>query len=643
MGGYFDILKTPPRERTFIAFDVETRTSEWVVRRIHGVLTPVFQELDFILGVIFDGKEFFVYQSRHKMIRALLGHQWHGHVAWATNLEFDINALFPHPEYPIERFKFGNILKWCRLVQTWRTTKAGKRVPKDAIYFWDTLNHWPASVAKIGEVIGLPKLDPPWDPDKGPTEVTSALIEYCKRDTEITYRLAEKMQDIYLGLGATMKSSIAGTAMDLFRRRYMDDRHVFRKWPSRGPNSVYLRDFYRTYYGGRTEVFVLGRHEDVQIADVNSMYPSIMRDTKLPILGYRGADGKIVQEWPRTLGRIPDNDDLQGIAYVQINVPEPEESRPDCPGYYPPLPIRRNKIYFPVGRWKGAYTLLDLRYAESVGVKIEKVYYAMVFERSDYLFREYVDDLYSRRKVAETDLENMMYKLLMNALYGKFGMNGTSLKLGPEGVLSMPIPMGQGWFKEEAICQRATYSNFIWASYITSGARCRLHEYLLKYEAFYTDTDSAFTNLDVSETEDLGGLSLQEHVEWSEIWGPKMYSLSSLVSDGNGGWTQRRDTEGRFRGESIKVKGVPRKVAKRLQQTYEYEKFLKFSEAIRRKMKPNSKVPFRKVLTRVNDKRFFHPEIDGQRQSRPWTFREIADLKPLEIQTQAQRAIRENP
>lgn len=612
---YFDRLDNGPKTHKIFAFDIETKGKWESYVDEAGNVIPVKQETAFLLGVIFDGKQFHVYRKRHEMIRDLMGKRWRGYQGWATNLEYDFNALFPHPDYPVQRFKFGSILKLCKLVCRWKEKKmkdgSVRQVPQDTILFHDTLNHWPASVAKMGDMLGIPKIDAPFSEEEGPQEITADLIRYCERDTEVTFRMVEKMQALYNEMGCELKSSIASSAMDLFRRRYMDDRHVFRQF-SRG-TIARLRP---TYYGGRTEVFKKGRYEDINIADVNSMYPAVMAQTKIPILGRRTMNNRILNIEPDEPSTIPCNG--EGVAQVTIEIPK--KRRPD-PGdgisYYPPLPVRLNKVYFPVGKWVGSYTLSELRHAEQCGATIHRVHSCWVWPESDYLFKDYVEDLYQRRLDAKNeamkegrnpdkDIKSWMYKLFMNALYGKFGMAGNSVVMATEESTrdgGRWQEMNFGWRRKDEKDTQGVYSNFIWASYITSGARSALHQYLMDYEALYTDTDSCFTHSEIPECGDLGALSFQEHCAWIDIRAPKVYQTP----------------------DKVKIKGVPQRCVDPgvfdLTQDFVYRKPLRFSEACARSLTPNTWMMVRKRLTLINDKRRF--ESSGE--SSPW---DISELVP---------------
>lgn len=67
-------------------------------------------------------------------------------IYWAVNLEYDLNNLF-RGCYGLLHFIYAG----SRLITA--------ELPGDRIRFMDTFNHWSMSVKKMGDRIGLPKLE----------------------------------------------------------------------------------------------------------------------------------------------------------------------------------------------------------------------------------------------------------------------------------------------------------------------------------------------------------------------------------------------------------------------------------------------------------------------------------------------------
>lgn len=80
------------------------------------------------------------------------------------------------------------------------------------------------------------------------------------------------------------------------------------------------------------------------------------------------------------------------------------------------------KTVSPVGTWTGWYFSEELKLALTLGYEFE-VIEAVLFERGK-VFEKYVSSLYKlRQSFDKADPRNMVCKLLLNSLYGKFGMS----------------------------------------------------------------------------------------------------------------------------------------------------------------------------------------------------------------------------
>lgn len=76
----------------------------------------------------------------------------------------------------------------------------------------------------------------------------------------------------------------------------------------------------------------------------------------------------------------------------------------------------------PLGNWEGMYFSEELYNAEKFGYKYE-VKRAYLFEKGD-IFSRYINDLYKiRLSYPKSDPMNLIAKLFLNSLYGRFGMD----------------------------------------------------------------------------------------------------------------------------------------------------------------------------------------------------------------------------
>jgi hypothetical protein len=235
------------------------------------------------------------------------------------------------------------------------------------------------------------------------------------------------------------------------------------------------------YYGGIVHLGSVEWHDDAVTLDVNSMYPTAMRDDGVPA----GVPWR-VGSWDR---RRP------GVYRATVHV-----SR-ETPFTF--LGHRAKEgLAWPTGTFTTVATSVELAAAEERGVKVE-VDGGIVWPRLVHPFSRYVDRIEAMR--AEGGASSTVGKLLGNGLYGKFG----SRPVRDEWMLSAERP-GPDWTPppfdatdpDEVAAHawlwvrtdqplRAPYLLPHWAAWITASARLRL---LALAEAvgdvYYADTDS---------------------------------------------------------------------------------------------------------------------------------------------------------
>jgi hypothetical protein len=120
----------------------------------------------------------------------------------------------------------------------------------------------------------------------------------------------------------------------------------------------------------------------------------------------------------------------------------------------------------------------------------------IVFDNVDYVFRDYVNFMYKRRKESNSEFNNIFYKLLMNSLYGKFAtqfyntkyVSRDELKDMPSEFLEQNIIMkieDNYYSITDALMKKQLAKNDIvhLASNVTSYARMVMYEMFKKYES----------------------------------------------------------------------------------------------------------------------------------------------------------------
>lgn len=378
------------------------------------------------------------------------------------------------------------------------------------ISFHDSSALLPFGLKKITETFGVKHIKGDWDHSKT-THVTPALLKYLKSDCMGLYESLEKFFETDIIKKAGPKFTIAGQAMQVLRT-YINEPIP----PCPESLDAFIR---RGYAGGRTEIFrplFQDGTRDLYCYDVNSLYPSVMRDHEFP---------------GRCLG-ITETPDLNQMGFVEAEVYVPENT------YLPLLWVKNPKFMFPTGRFKGVWTTDELRAARDEGVKILRIYHGIHFENAGPIFREFVTDLYNRRLTARTEVEKTVIKLLLNSSYGRFGIQkdkeGLDLDYGQMDVTPhFEIPTDQGpvgFVKSKT--RLKTYSHVGIAAYITAFARLKMFKLMKECqdELYYTDTDSIFTTKKLPNSTALGELKLEYKVNEACFLLPKTYVAGKKVA-----------------------------------------------------------------------------------------------------------------
>lgn len=420
----------------------------------------------------FDGQDHITYRGekcRYKAWGYL--HEHPNEMYWGANCAYDLVNLFG---------------PWLGKVVTLQYVASGLmrgsyRLAKGT--FYDTFRHWPATVEQMGKAIGLPKLSMPHlgcDCDD--------CVDYCRRDTEITWRFVTEMLSRYEAIGLdSLRSTLPSMALQLFKQFYTKDFCRLEDY--------HLNAIQKAYYGGRVEVYRLGViHGTINHYDVNSLFPSVM-------LG----------------GRYPDTDSIsvtlkpdfkrEGIFEGSVYIPRTD---------YPCLPVRDNELIFPYGFVNGSWPYPEIRQLLEDGGKIIKCKEAIEFDEVEEPFTGYVKYCYKHRQESKTELDNVFWKLMLNSLYGKFGQTSALEMIFDD--------------REVILDAKAKHANIIWSAYTTSYARLALLRFLRSTSSlFYTDTDSLFTYDVLSLGKALGQLKLEGTYSQAEFKGNKFYRVDKLT------------------------------------------------------------------------------------------------------------------
>jgi hypothetical protein len=448
---------------------------------------------------------------------------------------------------------------------SWETVTAGGRVimltvwmraePKIKWCFRDSVSLIPLSLRKAGDTFcpeeaqkmamddyDLDEHDPYWD-------------KYCEVDCVVLHNVITNFTTLIHKLGGRVKITAPGIAIDIFRRSYQKQwieryPHFEHSCPEKCTHKPCVRrdctgdechgcahEFARlAYYGGRTELFWSYGY-DITYFDINSSYPASMLE-RMPVgKPFEYTPTKSIKETIETFNRW--TKDRVGIVECEVEIPT------TCK--IPPLPYRNGgKLIFPVGSFSGVWDWEELKLLTHPLVKgrITKIKRTLWYQ-GEPIFREMVQALYHYRtphiggckkdkrtgkgKKCCNDFCNPDYseglsfcaKLILNSLYGKFGMQPVREK-------TLIISKGDPWPKN-GYC--TDFNNWrVWnvqtvvsasyiipqiAQHVTTLSRIRLFLGMMKIveqgkEVFYCDTDSIMSNGGMEEDEELGGWKNEE-------------------------------------------------------------------------------------------------------------------------------------
>ncbi len=583
--------KRSPKNHLVSAFDVETLGPD------RKFVCGCFQDA--------DGQRFTrcVQELRSWLLAATNA----GGIVYATNLFYDFTATFGGFPAPCKALFTG-----ARLIRVhWKVPK--QRV----IRFYDTsnlTNRMP--VSRLGEMVGVAKLaTPPFllEPDNFdltpgdlPPVRMAEIEKYNRRDTDITYRWSLRFQSVCKELGCEVKTTIASTAMDLWKREYMQKGLMM--------PPPWMNEWFReAYHGGLVFVFKRGLAKDVTYYDIKSLYPYVLANRPYPDCG----SIRYIRDGV-TIANIME---YEGFSRAVVDYPD---------AYFPILPVVvEGCLLTCTGRYSGLWTHFELRESLKRGATIVEVLDQCIFTRTVAPLRAYMEALYKLRIAAQEEGDGFegVYKLFMNALSGKFGQRYDSPLYEPidvdgirdpaelEGLLTVSAGNFEYYLREKRSAYDPDFVNVPWAAYMTAYARMHEIEALEEGfpDVFACDTDSVFTTHRYNLGDDLGDMDIKEAArDWVFLY-PKQYASW----ESNGEWMG-------------KVKGVPKRGQDQFIRTgsYTWSKPTTFKEAIREGVTPGDWVESTRTDRPKHDKRVYYNDVDPYTQStdsRPFTIDEAAE------------------
>lgn len=358
--------------------------------------------------------------------------------------------------------------------------------------------------------------------------------QYLEHDVrglqEVIYQFWTQIYELFGNVGH-LPMTLPSLTLRIFSKQLQEPIFV--------PSDKALKTLEReAYKGGLTLCLRTGIFDNVNVYDVNSMYPAQMRVNSYPTsyIGY----------WSK-------NYESQSMGLWRATF---EQTRRNVP----PLLFDNEKGAAYSG--SGVYTTNELNYLRDMGGTFT-VSEGYIYIKSEPLFAEFIDKLYKLRKKAillEDDALAFVLKIMMNSLYGKFAQrekgdtiiygSGKKFKELIDTNASFRI-MGDFFVIEEERDVRHAFVAI--AAMITANARIDLHKRMTEvinagYDVYYCDTDSIHTNGHFNTSDELGDIKL-ENSGRAAYAGRKLYAFEGGKAKAKG--IGRKITQGALNFETI--------------------------------------------------------------------------------------------
>ena len=379
-------------------------------------------------------------------------------------------------------------------------------------------------------------------------------IKYCLQDCITLYQILVKFNSLIykkFKVNINRYPTLPSLAFGIFRSNFLGyNLNKDKKIPIL-VGEIY--DFIRkSYTGGAVDMYIPHSKEKMFCYDVNSLYPFVMATNEMPlgvpkhftINNLPNSDFDFISFYKKEFGQKP-------FGFFKVKITSPTKLQ---------HPIIQTKIktpaglrtVAPLGTWTDVIFSEEMYNAEKLGYKFE-IHEGYIFKKGN-IFKGYINNLYKIKETTpKSDPMYLISKLLMNSLYGRFGMDYkmenhsfvnkeelTDLIQNKFIELSNPIQIEDNLFLVSFLDLKK-YENVeidyfheynisvSIAAAISSYARIHMSQFKnnKKYKIFYSDTDSIYINkklskLFVSSTE-LGKLKLENIFTESTFLAPKVY------------------------------------------------------------------------------------------------------------------------
>ena len=362
-------------------------------------------------------------------------------------------------------------------------------------------------------------------------DLKKECIKYCNQDVITLHQIIKYFSNFIfedIRLDIFKYPTLSSLAFAIYRSKFLG------KYKIPVLNGKIYNDIKNAYTGGSVDVFK-PYGENIYHYDVNSLYPYVMREFKMPIGTPRFFEGDVLKYFSNPYG----------FFYVDIQAPEEKDLK---------IPLLQTKVKInnsiktisPLGNWKGWYFSEEIYKAIKLGYKI-KIHYGYLFDQ-DVIFKEYVDYFYNIKLNNNKDTPNyIIAKFILNSLYGRLGMNPTknkhvivnstdSYKYYDKFTVSDVMSLDNKEMISYLDINKNNDSNNFFGSNVcvavsaavTAQARLFMHDFKNKYynNLFYTDTDSIAINKELDSNfvgTKIGQFKLEYFSKKSIFLSPKVY------------------------------------------------------------------------------------------------------------------------
>ena len=390
----------------------------------------------------------------------------------------------------------------------------------------------------FGNKIKLPEYNEYKNQFNNNWNLKNETIKYCNIDCISLYQVIFKFNTLIFNLfskNVHNYPTLPSLAFAIFRSNFMTENSVNQL------SGQIAKDIRQSYTGGAVDMYIPKPPKGVKIYcyDVNSLYPSIMRDCLMPVGNATYFEGNI-----REIDKS-----AFGFFYCEIIAPDNIKH----PIIQTHVKTKNGvRTIAPIGTWEDMLFSEEMDNAQNLGYKI-KILWGYTFERNN-IFKEYVETLFNlRQQYPQGDPLNYIAKILLNSLYGRFGMDDNFSEVNIIHKDYLPDFENKFFdlidsktelddyvlieFKNTDIIledDNSTHNiNVAIASAITAYARIHRSQFKNNpnYNLYYTDTDSEYFDGPLPDyminSKKLGLMKLENTCNKAIFLAPKVYYLET--------------------------------------------------------------------------------------------------------------------